>query len=468
MPKIHVLLTNFDSRDNITAMFEFDLPTSATSFLLEHKVQGQTTLGVGTLLDMTMAGSYTLLGGPSTSTLSMQSSSTVVTKQIDSWTKTLSCRVIIHSGDIKIMSSSTHLTTCVRTLMKLNTSGIGKYRFMEAMNGVWNASSIMANLAMKTRSPHMVATKAILPKEHRSSEFVAHPTLLHAIMTAQYVSLGHPHHPSLIGTTCAAICIEPYEDPRESTHIVSIANDQLTSGFGSNHFIDARGNETAKILQLKMRHWQERRSLTSSTSPTLCLSYMAQSLALAKLGMPITSTKWLILSQDHLYIASICTCLDMPLAVTVVSMSTTCAAYAYGVHIGNEEDFLQLLWASEADKCLLVHDTFDTEIDRCIRGAHALAALAMLWAYRAFARAQPRYKICTISITDGMNATQPLSIFPQGMSHTHYVNSLALRSAIPYSSRCCAPKVNSYINADHFSFADFAQYRHGKDIFHGR
>ena len=55
MPKIHVLLSNFDSRDNITAMFEFDLSTSATSFLLEHKVQGQTTLDVGTLLDMTMA-----------------------------------------------------------------------------------------------------------------------------------------------------------------------------------------------------------------------------------------------------------------------------------------------------------------------------------------------------------------------------------------------------------------------------
>ena len=176
---------------------------------------------------------------------------------------------------------------------------------------------------------------------------------------------------------------------------------------------------------------------TSSTSPTLCLSYNAQSLALAKLGKPIASTKWLILSHDHHYIASICTCLDMPLAVTMVSMSTTCAAYAYGVHIGNEEDFLQLLWASEADKCLLVHDTFDTEVDRCTRGAHALAALAMLWAYRAFARAQPRYKICTISITDGMNAAQPLSIFPQGMSHTH---CLALRFANPYSSRCSAPK----------------------------
>ena len=423
MPKIHVLLSNFNSRDNITAMFEFDLPTSATSFLLEHKVQGQTTLDVGTLLDMTMAGSCTLLGGPSTSTLSMQNSSTGVTKQIDSWTKTLSCRVIIHSGDIKLMSSSTHLTTCIRTLMKLNTSGIGKYRFMEAMKGVWNASSIMANLAIKTHPPHMIASKAILPKEHRSSGFVAQPTLLHAIMTAQYVSLGHPHRHSLTGTTCAAVCIEPYEDPRESTHIVSIANDQelfqLKSGFGSKHFVDARGNQTTKILQLKSRHWQERRSLTSSTSPTLCLSYNAQSLALAKLGKPIASTKWLILSHDHHYIASICTCLDMPLAVTMVSMSTTCAAYAYGVHIGNEEDFLQLLWASEADKCLLVHDTFDTEVDRCTRGAHALAALAMLWAYRAFARAQPRYKICTISITDGMNAAQPLSIFPQGMSHTH-------------------------------------------------
>ena len=427
------------------AMFEFALPTSATSFLLEHKIHGQTTLNIGVLLDMTMAGSCTLLGGPSTSTLSMQSSSTGVTKQIDSWTKTLSCQIIIHSGDIKIMSTSTHLTTCIQTLTKSNTSGISNYHFMEAMKGEWNASRIIANLAMKTRLPHMVATKAILPKEHRSSGFVAHPTLLHTMMTAQYVYLGHPHRHSSIGTTCAAICIEPYEDPQESTHIVSIANDQelsqLTSGFESNLYSDARGNQTTKISQLKTRHWQERHSLTSSTSPTLCLSYNAQSLALAKLGMRITSTKWLILSQDHLYIASICTCLDIPLAITVVSMSTTCVANAYGVHIGNEEDFLQLLWASEADKCLLVHDTFDTKVERCTRGAHALAALAMLWAYRAFARAQPCYKICTISITDGMNAAQPLSIFPQGMSHTHDVNSPALRSAIQYSSKCSAPKV---------------------------
>ena len=416
------------------AILELDLPTSATSFLLDHKVYGQTVLSVGTLLDMTMEGSCTLLGGPSMSMFCMQSLSTGVTKQIESWTDTLSCHVNLHSGDIKIIGSSTHLTNRMRKMQKLYKGGRSNHHFMEAMQGAWNASSMLASLAMKTHFPHMVAAKACLPKEHCSSGFVAHPILFHATMTAHYMSLGYLHLYPVIGTTCAAICIGPNEKPQESTHIMSIENQQemshLRSGIRGNPCVDARGYKTANFSQLETQHRQECRPCSSSISSTLCLSYHAQSLALAKVGMPIISIRWLILSQDHLCKASICTCLDMPLAATVVSMSATCVAYAYGVHIGSEEDFLQLLWASEVDSCLLVQDTLDTRVDRCNHEAHGLAALAMLWAYRAFARAQPHYKLCSISITDGVNAAQPFSIFPQGMSHTHDVNGLLLPSAI--------------------------------------
>ena len=423
LPEIYVLLKTFGGRDNTVAAFEFNLPSSATSFLSDHKIYGRTILSVGTLLDMTMEGSCTLLGVPSMSTLCMQSSSTGVTKQIKSWADTLFCHINIPSGDVKIIGSSTHLTSCVRKLTKLKASGIS--------------------------NQHMVVAKALPPKEHLSSGFAAHPSLLHAIITAQNVPLGNCHSNFSIGTTCAAICIVPNEHPQDGTHIMCMANRQQSSHLRSNTrgnpCIVAQGYKTIKLSQIESQHWQERCLSTSCSPPTLRLSYDAHSLALAKFNMPITSIRWLILCKDDLCIASICTCLDMPLALTTVSLTTTRAAFAYGVHIGDEEDFIQLLRASEADKCLLAQDTFDTEVERHNRGAHGLAALAMLWAYRAFARAQPHYKLCTISITDGLNPVQPLSIFLQGMLHTRDVKCRSLPKAILYSLRFSAPRLNLYM-----------------------
>ena len=379
------------------------------------------------------------------STLCMQSMSTGVTKQIGSRTDTLSCRVLIHFGDIKLISSSTHLTICIRKVEHLNTSGVSTHEFTKAMKGTWKDSSISTSLAKTTGLPQLVVAKASLPRQNSSSGFVAHPVLLHAIVTTQYVCMGYSHRNTTIDATCAAICVEPNNDPQESTHIMSITKQQelskLKKKFKGNPCIDARGYTLIKISQLGCRHRQERRPSTSFASPTLCLSYNAQPLALAEPSKPIAPVKWLLLSQDNLNVASICACLDMRLAATVVSMSTTCTACAYGVHVGNEEDLLQVLCASEADKCLLVHDTFNAKVGHCNREEHALATLAMLWAYRAFARAQPHYKLCTISITDGMSVAQPLSNFPQGMSYTHDVIILVLLSAVRYSLKH-AQKVN--------------------------
>ena len=407
LPDPYAFIYCFSNAYHDIASFVASVSTIARPFLRDHKVQGQCILHASALLEILQDAANTLFA-PSTDDLQvLEGIATGTPMEIDQQSTTISCTIDIALGIASAFGASTeHLFARIRG----------------CIGALARECKIRAGLTflhkgnLARRPAKAVFAEAIHFRE--SSECITRLPRMQAPMVVLHVASALMHN-SAFSTiaTCAAVVLKSATG-EASTHCTGLPSAsteykhpyqdlKCTSIHGPFfiHFLEVH-------LRLENKVPQERRA-----SPTLQLRWQpTDEIVQAEnhtASMP--PRKWLILSDGPCSVGGLCCSIDMPIIATISSFGGDAILNFLGIHLNNEEDLLHLLSTIKADNCLLIKNRQKDKIEDVKR----FSALAMLWVFRAYARASPSYKINLVTSQNHRECALPKSMLCQGISLIH-------------------------------------------------
>lgn len=251
--------------------------------------------------------------------------------------------------------------------------------------------------------------KAIVAKD--ALDFLVHPGIIQSSLTLHHLALAAHHQCALVSfVSCATVAIEDTCNNRCCTDVPSKVTicehrcqDLRCTNMHGQAFLQFNG------MQMRL----ENESLPGpSNLSTLSLEWqpLAMSTSTQNTFRYASPLKWVILSEVPCSIGDLCYSIDRPVIATTIVLSGRGCCHPSEMHIDNEEDLVHFLSTVKADNCLLVQSLRENDG----REEKSSAESAMLWVFRAYARAPTTFKMSLVTRREGQYNTPPGLTLCQG------------------------------------------------------
>lgn len=465
------LVEAFTVLENSVATFEARLSVAALAYLKDHKTEGRCTLHTSTLLEIVAEASM-VLDSSAEHPPCLRHAITSEDKELNFYLDTMLCSINVATGNIVITGNSCALLTATTANTAQNQVHIGT---SAKKRNIWHV--LRANKGPIVTAPGLlskehleqVVTATIKPQHHHSSGYITHPALTHATMTAQHFAHVRNSNSHLLMAACASIILRKPGSAKEDVYITSTTIEQATNRKHMGHGLWCMSvQQCPKVIFLDV-HLQSKsqpHALKTGDSSTLSLNwrpFLPKDSSKDSENLR-SNAKWLLISQNACNTKDLCCKCDTRVTITSVLLGTSSSPGSNEICISGERDLIHLLSSTEADHCLLVHDLQQNAADVLTSDD---AKGAMLWVFRAFAKAQPNFKLNLVFISADMHSgnVPPKAVLSQGDKS---INILPQDQS--QSQKCT--HIDNYMQGQyrkHSSYYEYnLDYRRSKDAIHGR
>lgn len=406
LPKSYPFIHAFANANNRIASFEVDTMTSRMAFLQDHNIKGQKLAVFSALLEMVQEALNVLFA---TSSRGIHILKSVVLGTIEDSKgsyDTIRCSIDTVLGLTSIVDAcGNHLSAETARCMVAASNMIKDC-------APFSKLLIRASTYMVIRSPwngHFA--KAIARRD--ALDFIVHPGLVQSSLTLHHLALAaHRQCAAMSFVSCATIAMKNARTERSCIDVPSDVSmcEHLCQNLKCT---DLHGQTFLQFSRMQMRLEDEPLRCTSDL-PTLSLEWQPLAISIAthntfKHARPL---RWVILSEIPCKIGELCCVIDLPVIATTIMLSGCGHACRNRseMHIDNEEDLVHFLSTVKADSCLLVQGPHGMDCCKEISSSES----AMLWVFRAYARAPTTFKMHLVTRRERKCDTPPGLTLCQG------------------------------------------------------
>lgn len=366
--------------------FEASTTTSNLSFLQDVRMKGQSATHFSAWLEMLQEASSVLLARSTTDISILVENVLGTTKPIEQTEHNILCTIDTISGFASISAASgSHLSAkimkCTGGLSHVKKTVVRLGSFIEMLE--W--APMFTNVSLSGES---IFAEAIVARD--ALDFITHPGLIQSSLALHHLALIADRYCATVSfVSCASIAIQDtcnnlceLGNPSKATLCEHSCQNLKCTNVHGQAFLQFTG--------LQMGSWHGS-SMGTPDLPTYALVWhpLAMAVSTQRSSMYTTPLRWIILSNMPRNIQDLCCKMDQSVMATTVVLCGPGSQRPSEIHLSDEQDLLYFLSTVKADNCLVVQ-RFD-EIDCHI--AKSSAESAMLWVWRAYARAPTSFKM---------------------------------------------------------------------------
>ena len=371
--------------------FEASVIIGKMSFLQDISLKGQSATQLPAWLEMLQEASTILLARSTSDICILVDNVLGTTKHAEQAGHNILCTIDTKSGFASISAASgSHLSAKI-----MNRTG-DLSRVTKAIARLGPFTELLKRAPAFTSidlSKESIFAEAIVARD--ALDFITHPSLIQSSLALHHLALIANRSLALVSfVSCASIAIRDtcnnrcqWGNPSKVTMCEHHCQDLKCS--------NAHGQAFMQFSEVQMESWPG--SLTGTPDlPTLSLIWqpLAISVSTWRSSIYTTQLRWVILSNKPCNVQDLCCKTDQSVMTINVVLCGHGSHRTSDIHLRNEQHLLYFLSTVKADNCLLVQ-SFD-EMDR--HEAMSSAEAAMLWVWRAYARARTSFKMNLVTI----------------------------------------------------------------------